>query len=204
MKISIRICHCLLFVMTALFASRSTAFAQKSAVPQKAPSTELALQYQYVRSNAPPGGCTCFSLNGGGGSFAWQFKPGRFALVGDVSVTRAAGISSSNFDLILSTFLAGARYTPHWSLAHGKVQPFAQAMAGIAHASGSLASGQNSGVNNAGAAFAGLLGGGLDMSANPRFSLRLIEADYMPTTFDNSVNNHQNNLRLSAGVIFKF
>ena len=36
---------------------------------------------------------------------------------------------------------------------------------------------------------------------NPRFSVRLVEADYLLTTFDNGSNNHQNNLRISAGVV---
>jgi hypothetical protein len=31
--------------------------------------------------------------------------------------------------------------------------------------------------------------------------VRLIDADYLLTTFDNGSNNHQNNLRISAGVV---
>jgi hypothetical protein len=32
----------------------------------------------------------------------------------------------------------------------------------------------------------------------------LIEADYLLTTFDNGSNNHQNNVRIGAGVVFHF
>ena len=46
--------------------------------------------------------------------------------------------------------------------------------------------------------------GGLDLRVNPRFSIRLVEADYLLTTFDNGSNNHQNNLRVSAGVVIHF
>jgi hypothetical protein len=34
--------------------------------------------------------------------------------------------------------------------------------------------------------------------------VRLIEADYLLTTFDNGSNNHQNNLRIGAGVVVHF
>jgi hypothetical protein len=34
--------------------------------------------------------------------------------------------------------------------------------------------------------------------------VRLAEADYLLTTFDNGTNNHQNNLRVNAGVVVRF
>jgi len=57
---------------------------------------------------------------------------------------------------------------------------------------------------NAGSAFAANLGGGVDWRASRRFSVRLLEADYLVTTFDNGVNDHQNSLRLGAGVVMRF
>ena len=44
----------------------------------------------------------------------------------------------------------------------------------------------------------------LDLGVNQRFSLRLIEAGYQVTTFDNGVNNHLNILRIGAGVAIHF
>lgn len=44
-------------------------------------------------------------------------------------------------------------------------------------------------------------GGGLDVVVSPRLALRLIQADYLMTTFN---SDHQNNLRLSAGFVFSF
>ena len=44
----------------------------------------------------------------------------------------------------------------------------------------------------------------LDLGVNQRFSLRLTEADYLVTTFDNGVNNHLNILRIGAGVAIHF
>ena len=48
------------------------------------------------------------------------------------------------------------------------------------------------------------LGGGIDLKASRRFSVRLVNADYLVTTFDNGTNNHQNNLRISAGPVIHF
>ena len=201
----LRITHTFALLLTIAAVS----IAAVAQVPDQAPPAsdkplraELALDYSYLRSNAPPGGCGCFNLNGGSATFAWPVKPGSFALAGDVTVAHAGAVSNTGDSLTLSTFTAGGRYLP--KLGHSPVQPFGQALIGLAHSSGTLVQGSNPGAGNAGAAFAANLGGGLDLHANRRFSLRLIDADYLVTTFDNGSNNHQNNLRISAGVIIHF
>jgi outer membrane immunogenic protein len=194
--------YVLAFSLTLAVVFAPHADAQPAAAPEKPLRAELALDYSYVRSNAPPGGCTCINLNGGSATFAWPVKPGHFAAVGDVTVVNAGSISSSGYTLTVSTFTAGARYLPRTG--HGPVQPFGQVLVGLAHSSGTLVQGSNPASANAGAAFAANLGGGLDLKAARRFSIRLIEGDYLVTTFDNAANNHQNNLRISAGVVFRF
>ena len=187
----------------AVAQAASQAPVQHAATSEKPLRAELALDYSYLRSNAPPGDCGCINLNGGSATFAWTLKPGgAFALVGDVTAAHADSISSSGYSLTLSSYTAGARYRlklrqPSW-------QPFGQALIGLAHSSGNLVEGANSATSNAGAAFAANLGGGLDLGLNRRFSLRLVEADYLVTTFDNGGNSHQNNLRLGAGVVLRF
>jgi len=166
------------------------------------PRADLALDYSYLHSNAPPGGCGCFNLNGGSAAFAWPLGPGKFALAGDVTIAHAGTVSTSGDNLTLSTFTAGVRYLP--PIKSRKFQPFGQVLLGLAHSSGTLVQGANPGAANAGAAFAGNFGGGLDLRLNPRFSIRLVEADYLLTTFDNGSNNHQNNLRISAGLVIRF
>jgi hypothetical protein len=37
------------------------------ALAQDSPRIELGVNYTYVRANAPPGDCGCFSMNGGAG-----------------------------------------------------------------------------------------------------------------------------------------
>jgi peptidoglycan-associated lipoprotein len=175
--------------------------AQSSTASEKPPRAEVALGYTYLHSNAPPGGCGCFNLNGGSASFAWAIKPGKWDLVGDVVSGHGSNISAAGYGLTLSAFTAGVRYLPPFR--HSSLQPFGQALLGMAHSSGTLVQGSSSATTNAGAAFAANLGGGLDLNASRHFSIRLVEGDYLLTTFNNGVNNHQNNFRIGAGVVFR-
>ena len=163
----------------------------------------LAVGYSYLHSNAPPGGCGCFSINGGNATYAWLIKPeGNIALVGDIAAAHSGSISSSSYGLTLSTYTAGVRYLPR--LGRSTMEPFGQVLVGFAHSSGSLVQVENSQTANAGAAFATNFGGGLDLRTNQRFSIRLVEINYLLTTFDNGLNNHQNILRVSAGAVVRF
>ena len=157
-----------------------------------------------VRSGkrAPPGGCGCFNLNGGSATLALPLKKGPFSLVVDIAAATSGSVGSTPYSLTLSSYMVGLRYTP--SMGHSRVAPFGQAMIGAAHASGSLAQGLNPAAQNAGAAFAGSIGGGIDLRVIRRFSFRLVEADYLATTFDNGTNNNQNNLRFSTGAVLHF
>jgi peptidoglycan-associated lipoprotein len=205
MRLRIRYQLALLLTLAAVSTRPTVAqtpAAQSEPVGDKPFRAELALGYSYMHSNAPPGGCGCFNLNGGNATFAWPVKPGSFALVGDVAIAHAGTVSSTGDSLTLSTYTAGARYLP--KLGHSPLQPFGQALIGLAHSSGKLVQGANPAAANAGAAFAANLGGGLDLRASRRFAVRLIEADYLLTTFDNGTNNHQNNLRVSAGMVVHF
>jgi hypothetical protein len=46
-------------------------------------------------------------------------------------------------------------------------------------------------------------GGGLDIGLTRHIAVRAFEADYYLTRFDNGVNDHQNNLRIDAGVVIR-
>ena len=186
----------------SLRPARAQNSAQSSTAPENPTRAELALGYTYMHSNAPPGGCGCFNLNGGSATFAWAIKPGKWDLVGDITSAHASNISAAGYGLTLSAFTAGVRYLPRFH--HSSLQPFGQVLVGIAHSSGTLVQGSNSATTNPGAAFASNLGGGLDLNTTRRFSIRLFEADYLVTTFNNGTNNHQNNLRIGAGVVVHF
>ena len=191
----------LLLAVAAVSALPAVSRAQTAPAQQASPRPELAFGYSYVHSNLPPGGCGCFSLNGGNATFTWPLGAGKFAAAGDINVVHAGSASTSGDSLTLGTYTAGPRYLP--MAGHSVWQPFGQALIGLAHSTGTLVQGVNPGAANAGAAFAATLGGGLDLRAGSKFSIRLIEADYLFTTFDNGSNNHQNNIRIGAGIVLR-
>jgi peptidoglycan-associated lipoprotein len=211
MRLRIRYQLALLLTVAAVSTTHGLAQAssgQPSTTDPKPYRAEIAGGYTYIHSNVPPGGCGCFNMSGGNGTFAWflpsasSTKMGNFALVGDVAVAHAGTVSNSGDTLTLSTFTAGGRYLPR--LNNSALQPFGQVLIGLAHSSGTLVQGANPGAGNAGASFASIFGGGADLKVTPRISIRMIEADYLLTTVDNGSNNHQNNLRISAGIVVHF
>lgn len=161
-------------------------------------SGDVALTYHWVHTNAPPsGGCGCFALNGVGLSGSWDFGP-RLTAVAEVSVDHTSNALSTSESLTLTSYVAGARYHLPDPWMHGPhaLQPFAQVLVGGAHAGGGMA-----GVADGTSAFAGRLGGGIDLPLTTGIAVRVIEADYYLTDFANSADNHQNNILIGAGVV---
>jgi hypothetical protein len=98
--------------------------------------------------------------------------------------------------------MGGIRYWPR--IGNSSLHPFVQVLAGGAHSSGSLVEGPDSNATNAGAALTSNAGGGLDLGLTTLLSLRLVEADYFVATYNNLVNDHQDNLRIGVGVVLHF
>jgi peptidoglycan-associated lipoprotein len=192
----------LLLTIAAAFATQVVAQSKSAPTTKKPPLPEVALEYSFLRSNAPPGECGCFNLNGGSANFAWPLKTSGFELVGEITADHSGQINAAGDGLTVSAYTGGARYLVKVKHKPGPyaLQPFVETLVGVAHASGSLAAA----TSNAGAAFAANLGGGLDLRVNRSLSIRMLKADYLLTTFDNGGNNHQNNLRLGAGVVLRF
>jgi outer membrane immunogenic protein len=181
-------CALLLGITTAAMAQATSGVSR---------SGDVALTYHWVHTNAPPGGgCGCFALNGGGISGSWDFSP-QLAVVAEVSLDHTSNALSSKESLTLTSYLAGARFRLPDPWMHGPhaLSPFAQLLVGGAHAGGGVA-----GVADGTSAFAGRLGGGVDLPVNPLITVR-IQGDYYLTDFDNSADNHQNNVLVGAGVV---
>lgn len=158
---------------------------------------EISAGYSYVRANAPPGGCGCFSMNGLSGGFAAFLGHGMSA-VADVGGYFQNNVDSSGRSLRVETFLFGPRYSSsHWK----RVTPFGQALFGGALGSGTLY-GPNATTSASASGFALSAGGGLDFNVSSHVSVRLFQAEYLMTRLPNSVNNNQNNIRITAGVVF--
>ncbi len=183
----------ILLATALLFGSASITMAQESY------NGDAAATYQWVRSNAAPGQCGCFGLNGGGISGSWNVR-GPWSVVADASSVFRSSSSTGN-SLTLTSFLAGARFQipEPWlrGMRRHRPQPFAQLLIGASHAGGGVA-----GVGDASYGFAARIGGGIDVPVSSRFALRVIQIDYYPTTFANATNDHQNNLLIGAGIVF--
>src|ERR1700732_1276616 len=174
-----------------------------AAVAQEGFSGDAAATYQWVHTNAGPGQCGCFGLNGGGVSGSWDLR-GPLSVGADISsgFTNSAGPAGTS--LTLTSFMAGARYQlprlPRtWAHGAHRVQPFAQLLVGAAHAGGGVA-----GIGDASYGFASRVGGGLDVPVSRRFSVRVIQVDYYLTRIANAVNDHQNNFLVGAGIVFRW
>jgi hypothetical protein len=161
---------------------------------------DVAVTYHWVRTNTQPGDCGCFDLNGGSISGAWRFHS-RWSAVGEINEEYAGSGPNTSGTLHLLSYMGGARYQLPQVWFHGAhpLQPFGQVLVGGGHVSGALA-GAGEGTN----AFVARVGGGLDLPLKGGFVVRVLQADYDVTTFANGVNNHQNNLLLGAGVVYRW
>ncbi len=190
----------LLFSLMFIAMTTPVAVAQVSAAEAGNRSPELGWEYNFVRSNAPPAQCDCFTLNGGSISIAQPLGRSHLAAVADAALVHGSGISSSRYELTLFSFTSGVRYRP---FLEPRWNPFGQILIGVSNASGTLVEGKSAAANDSTLNFASVVGGGLDYRPHGRWSLRLIDADYLLTRSSNGVNDLQNNLRLSAGIAYR-
>ena len=171
------------------------------AAAQDAPKAEVAGAYSYVRGNQINSGGCCFQMNGGTGSIAVNLNHW-FGLAGEIGGYHAGDVNKTGLTLNVVSYLFGPRVTIR---THYRLTPFGEVLVGGGHASGTLYSGASTlsglGPQNG---FAAAIAGGADVRLTPHVAVRLLQADYFLTRFQNGSNNHQNNLRLSAGLVFYF
>jgi hypothetical protein len=110
-------------------------------------------------------------------------------------------------DVRYYTFMAG----PKLSHRSNGVIPFAHFLIGAARGSfgGGIGS-FNLDLSNRNA-LAAAVGGGIDLNLDKRLAVRIVQADYLMTRFSpisdfpfSSLDERQNNFRISAGVVFRF
>jgi outer membrane immunogenic protein len=166
---------------------------------QQIEKLEVGSEYTYVRTNAPPGGCGCISLQGGGGWLGYNFVS-NMALVAEAGNERAWNIESTAYAFHITSLLAGPRYSWRHS---NHIEPFVQLLLGAAHGSGGLTP-VASGLPGSANAFALAAGGGIDVELARHWALRTVQVDYYLTHFANGVNDRQNNSRINAGLMFRF
>jgi hypothetical protein len=182
-------------VGVVVFACVSLGTADAQQAPALTPQFEVSGTYSYVRANAANSGGG-YNLNGGSASFTYNFSD-RFAVVADGGIYRFGGLPSG-IDSTMYTYLFGPRYNFRKV---SRVTPFAEVLLGggrLNASSGGISAGENG--------FSMAIGGGLDWPLRHRFSIRLIEADYLLTRFDRVTGTSatQNDVRISAGLVFRF
>jgi hypothetical protein len=177
------------------FACVSAAAADAQQAPALTPQFEVSGTYSYIRANAANSGGG-YNLNGGSASFAYNFSD-RVALVADGGIYRFGGLPAG-LDSTMYTYLFGPRFSFRKL---SRVTPFAQVLLG----GGRLNAG-SAGISAGENGFSMAMGGGLDLPLRRRFSIRLIQAEYLLTRFDRVTGESatQNDVRISAGLVFRF
>ena len=181
------------------------------------PRVEWFLGYSYLRAVPElAAGNRLVYLNGGSTSIAFNFnrylgivgdfggfKDSKLLLTGPGEPSGAVNSSGTAY-----TYLFGPRLSYR---THERITPFAQVLFGGIHASDVTLS---SGCSGAGCTllpsenrFAMTAGGGLDVKVHHHIAIRLIQAEYLMTRFENLTTGStasQNDMRLSAGLVFRF
>jgi opacity protein-like surface antigen len=155
---------------------------------------ELGGAYSYVHASSGNGGGT-FNVNGGRLSGDYNLNP-LVAIVADVGAYKFSDMPPG-IGAKLYTFLVGPRFSCR---RYARLTPFSEVLVGLARHTASTA--QNiAGENSFGMTF----GGGADVRLNQRLSLRPMQVDYLFTRFADAAGNRsdQNNLRVSAGIVFR-
>lgn len=190
--------------LLAFIAAATVARAQspQAAVPNvSSPDrAEVGFGYSYLHTNAPPGGCGCFSMNGFVIQFGYPVGRRGWSGVGDITWETNRNVLNTGTAFHLAAFDAGVRYR----FIRGKWEPFGEVMAGGIEAAGGYSQIGITSHDSANLSFVGVLGGGIDRRLPAHLVLRLVEADYFVTTFQNGSNDHQNNLRITTGVALRF
>ena len=185
-------------VMAALGSSAALAQVQAAGRDATVPRFDVSVGYDYIRANAPPGGCDCFGLDGGyisGGMHITNW----LSLAGEFTGSHSSDISVLGQDLTLMTYTVGPKVTYR----HHRLVPYAEFLVGGAHGGDSYFPSSISSATSA-TSFAFSTGGGLDVDLTRHFAIRAFDAQYLKTSLPNGQDNAQNQLMLSAGLVIKF
>ncbi len=181
-----------------MFPLHSRAQARSTAVfglePGQTSAVELGFNYTYIRANAPPAACGCFSMNGGGGNLVVNMPHG-LSLVADLEAVHASAINGTTQNITVFNYLAGPRYSYRTS---SRFTPYIQVLLGSSEELSNYAFVQNSN------AFAVSGGGGVSRALTPHLAWNIVEVDYIYSRLPNAVNDHQNDLRVSTGITLRF
>jgi len=141
-----------------------------------------------------------FWMQGGSVQVHGQFWRG-WGVVADVSGLHTANANGPGVGLDLVTVAFGPRYT--WVAPHRRYAVFGQVLAGETNGLNSVFP-SSAGAKDTANGLALYIGGGVNVALQRHLALRAFEADWLRTQLPNATTNVQNNLRLGAGLIFRF
>jgi opacity protein-like surface antigen len=199
-------------------ASMAAAMPYSKGLDSYTPRVEVFLGYSYLRAvPSPAAGNRLGWLNGGSASIAFNLNR-YLGIVGDfgglddtqllLSGAGANPTTTVDSSGTVFTYLFGPRLSFR---GHDRVTPFGQVLFGGIHASEATLS---SGCTGTGCTllpseskFAMTAGGGLDVKVNHHLAIRVIQAEYLMTNFEDRTTGAsatQNDMRLSSGIVFRF
>jgi opacity protein-like surface antigen len=185
-------------VVGTLLVSAMTTFAQEVEVPR----AEFGANYSYIRENL---GGTLPSYNENGGSGYAEYNVNRvLGLVADFGANHVQNVGDLNMGTTTFTYLFGPRF--NWRLKY--ITPYVQALVGGARLSYGVGSALSpTGLAGTQNSFAAAIGGGLDIRLSSHVAFKPIQIEYLATELPYpgaNVTAIQNNLRYSAGLVFRF
>jgi hypothetical protein len=174
-------------ILAAFVVFGSTAKAQETTTPKY----EVGLSYSWLHVNSANYDRQRTG-NGGSGYFEYNLNK-TLGLVADFG---GYANTKTGFDDKLMSYMFG----PRFNLRRGKFTPYAQFLFG-----GAYLFSNNSGISQSKNAFATAAGGGLDWQLTNHVAFKPIQVEYVMTQLatPNGFGNHQNDVRYSAGVVFR-
>jgi outer membrane immunogenic protein len=172
----------------AALISGAVMSAQETSVPQ----FEIGLSYSWLHVNSAN---YDLQRTGNGGSGYVEYNVNKaVGLIGDFG---GYANTRTGIDEKLLTYMFGPRF--NWR--HSRLTPYVQFLFG----GGYVWNTPISGVSVTQNAFATAAGGGLDYNLTKRVSIKPIQVEYVMTQIPatNGFGSHQNDVRYSAGVVFK-
>jgi hypothetical protein len=189
--------NALLVVVCMIAGFAAWGQAQDQTRPTAA-SIDVAVVYNSLLTNVVVG--NSFWMQGGSVQVHGQFWHG-WGVVADVSGLHTGNGNGSGVGLDLVTVAFGPRYT--WSAPHRRYALFGQFLAGETNGLNSVFP-NIAGARDSANSLALYIGGGVNVPLKHRLALRALEANWLRTQLPDGTTNVQNNLRLGAGLVFRF
>ena len=156
------------------------------AIAQNAPTIEVFGGYSHVEADVSN---TSFSMNGGEVAFTQNLNNW---FGGTLDFGTQYG-KRNGFNVNTQQIMYGPVFAYRKMSA---ITPFGHVLLGVVRGSQGFA-----GISQPATKFGAAFGGGVDFKLSKHISIRAIQGDYVMSRF---LNTHQNNLRLSAGVVLTF